>query len=63
TEEAKSPAAVFSENMAKALYDSMKAIGVSEREMIAAFSSLKDQGVKMIKENSQNRENSSGLSR
>lgn len=63
TEEAKSPAVVFSENMAKALYDSMKAMGVSEGEMIAAFSNLKEQGVKMIKGNSQNRENSSGLSR
>ena len=47
---AKSPAIIFSENLAKSLFDSMKAIGASDGEMLLAFSRLKDQGVKMVHE-------------
>lgn len=48
---AKSPAIIFSENLAKSLFESMKAIGASDGEMIAAFAKLKDQGMKMVQEN------------
>lgn len=47
---AKSPAIIFSENLAKSLFDSMKAIGASDGEMLLAFSRLKEQGVKMVHE-------------
>lgn len=52
---AKSPALIFSENLAKSLFDSMKAIGASDSEMIAAFAKLKDQGMKMVQENMESR--------
>lgn len=48
---AKSPALIFSENLAKSLFDSMKAIGASDSEMILAFAKIKDQGLKMVQEN------------
>ena len=48
---AKSPAIIFSENLAKSLFDSMKAIGASDGEMLLAFAKIKDQGLKMVQEN------------
>lgn len=54
---ADSPVMAISQNLATKFYEMMKVMNVSDREIVAGFSHIKEQGMKLVMDNSHQKEN------
>lgn len=54
---ADSPVMAISQNLATKFYEMMKVMNVSDREIVAGFSYIKEQGMKLVMDNSHQKEN------
>lgn len=56
-EQVDSPVMAISQNLATKFFEMMKAMNVSDQEIVSGFSHIKEQGMKLVMENSHQKEN------